>query len=99
MLEEGTIVSGYRVDGVLGEGGMGAVYEATQLSLNRVVALKLLAPNLSDDPGFRARFEREGQVQAGLDHEHIVPCLRGRAERVRPVPRDAADRRARPSSS
>ena len=51
---------------------MGAVYEATQLSLNRVVALKLLAPNLSDDPGFRARFEREGQVQAGLDHDHIV---------------------------
>ena len=52
---------------------MGAVYEATQLSLNRVVALKLLAPNLSDDPGFRARFEREGQVQAALDHDHIVP--------------------------
>ena len=51
---------------------MGAVYEATQLSLNRVVALKLLAPNLSEDPGFRARFEREGQVQAALDHEHIV---------------------------
>ena len=52
---------------------MGAVYQATQLSLNRVVALKLLAPNLGDDPGFRARFEREGQVQAGLDHDHIVP--------------------------
>ncbi len=51
---------------------MGAVYRATQLSLHRVVALKLLAPNLSDDPGFRARFEREGQVQAALDHEHIV---------------------------
>ncbi len=51
---------------------MGAVYEATQLSLGRVVALKLLAPNLSDDPGFRARFEREGQVQAALDHDHIV---------------------------
>jgi serine/threonine protein kinase len=51
---------------------MGAVYQATQLSLNRVVALKLLAPNLSDDAGFRARFEREGQVQAALDHEHIV---------------------------
>jgi serine/threonine protein kinase len=51
---------------------MGAVYEATQLSLHRVVALKLLAPNLSDDPGFRARFEREGQVQAALDHDHIV---------------------------
>jgi serine/threonine-protein kinase len=52
---------------------MGAVYQATQLSLNRVVALKLLAPNLGDDPGFRARFEREGQVQAALDHDHIVP--------------------------
>jgi len=51
---------------------MGAVYQATQLSLHRVVALKLLAPHLSDDPGFRARFEREGQVQAALDHEHIV---------------------------
>jgi hypothetical protein len=52
---------------------MGAVYQATQLSLHRVVALKLLAPNLGDDPGFRARFEREGQVQAALDHDHIVP--------------------------
>ena len=51
---------------------MGAVYEATQLSLHRVVALKLLAPNLSEDPGFRARFEREGQVQAALDNDHIV---------------------------
>ena len=66
-------MSGYRIDGILGEGGMGAVYQATQLSLNRVVALKVLAPNLGDDAGFRARFEREGQVQAGLDHEHIVP--------------------------
>ncbi len=52
---------------------MGAVYQATQLSLQRVVALKLLAPNLGDDPGFRARFEREGHVQAALDHDHIVP--------------------------
>jgi serine/threonine-protein kinase len=51
---------------------MGTVYEATQLSLHRVVALKVLAANLGDDPGFRARFEREGHVQAALDHEHIV---------------------------
>jgi serine/threonine protein kinase len=72
LLTEGTIVSGYRIDGVLGEGGMGTVYEATQLSLQRVVALKLLAANLGDDPGFRARFEREGHVQAALDHRHIV---------------------------
>jgi serine/threonine protein kinase len=51
---------------------MAAVYQATQLSLHRVVALKLLAPSLSDDAGFRARFEREGQVQAALDDDHIV---------------------------
>jgi hypothetical protein len=51
---------------------MGVVYSATQLSLNRVVALKVLAAELSDDPGFRTRFQREGQLQAALDHEHIV---------------------------
>ena len=51
---------------------MGTVYRATQLSLKRPVALKVLAYELGNDPGFRARFEREGQVQAGLDHEHIV---------------------------
>ena len=72
LLAQDTILAGYRVDGVLGTGGMGTVYRATQLSLNRVVALKVLAQELSDDVGFRARFEREGQLQAGLDHEHIV---------------------------
>ncbi|MGZ4187015.1 MAG: serine/threonine-protein kinase [Solirubrobacteraceae bacterium] len=72
MLETGTILAGYRIDGVLGDGGMGTVYRATQLSLRRPVALKVLAFELGNDPGFRARFEREGQVQAALDHDHIV---------------------------
>ncbi len=72
MLEQGTIVAGYRIDGVLGQGGMGVVYEATQLSLNRKVALKLLAAHLSDDVAFRERFRREGQLQAAIDHPHIV---------------------------
>ncbi|MEA2266657.1 MAG: hypothetical protein QOE27_2240, partial [Solirubrobacteraceae bacterium] len=66
------MVGGYRVDGLLGEGGMGAVYRATQLSLDRVVALKVLTGELSDDPGFRERFRREGQRQAAIDHPHIV---------------------------
>jgi serine/threonine protein kinase len=52
---------------------MGVVYRATQLTLERVVALKLLSTDLGDDAGFRTRFQREGQLQAGLDHEHIVP--------------------------
>jgi serine/threonine protein kinase len=72
LLETGTILAGYRIDGVLGDGGMGTVYRATQLSLKRPVALKVLAYELGNDPGFRARFEREGEVQAGLDHDHIV---------------------------
>ena len=72
MLSPGTIVSGYRVDGVLGEGGMGVVYRATQLSLNRTVALKILATELSQDGAFRERFRREGLLQAAIDHQHIV---------------------------
>jgi hypothetical protein len=69
----GTLVAGYRIDAVVGRGGMGVVYEATQLSLQRTVALKLLSAELSDDPAFRARFRREGLLQAGLDHPHIIP--------------------------
>src|SRR3954470_22281717 len=72
LLDRGTIVSGYRIDDVIGHGGMGVVYEATQISLNRTVALKLLAAHLSDDPLFRERFRREGLLQAQLDHPHIV---------------------------
>ncbi|MFL5868716.1 MAG: protein kinase domain-containing protein [Thermoleophilaceae bacterium] len=72
VLEKGTTLAGYRIDGILGQGGMGAVYEATQLSLDRVVALKVLAAHLSDDPSFITRFQREGKIQAGIDHPHIV---------------------------
>lgn len=70
--QSSTVVAGYRIDGTLGEGGMGTVYRATQLSLERVVALKVLTAELSADPGFRERFRREGLLQAALDHPHIV---------------------------
>ncbi len=66
------MVGGYRVDGLLGEGGMGTVYRATQLALGRVVALKVLNLELSREPGFRERFRREGRRQAALDHPHIL---------------------------
>ena len=72
ILEKGSTLAGYRITGILGQGGMGVVYEAEQITLNRTVALKVLAPHLSDDVLFRERFRREGQLQANIDHPHIV---------------------------
>ncbi len=72
MPEIGDIVEGYRIDALIGRGGMGAVYEATQLSLSRTVALKVITGELSKEPAFRERFRREGLLQASLEHPHIV---------------------------
>lgn len=58
--------------GCLGRGGMGVVYKARQKSLNRLVALKLLAPERVDDSAFTIRFEREAQALAALSHPNIV---------------------------
>ncbi len=57
---------------LLGHGGMGAVYRARQVNLDRPVALKILAPRLSDDPGFEERFSREAKTLARLNHPNIV---------------------------
>ena len=73
MLEPGTCIAGFRIDGYLASGGMGTVYLATQLSLGRVVALKVLSANLSQDEAFHKRFRREAMLQATLEHPHIVP--------------------------
>ncbi|MFC8046799.1 serine/threonine-protein kinase [Nocardia sp. NPDC057353] len=71
-ISAGTIVGGYRVLRVLGAGGMGTVYLAKHPTLPRTDALKVLSPDLSTDREFRARFEREANLAAGLDHPNIV---------------------------
>jgi protein kinase-like protein len=69
----GTELAGYRIERVLGRGGMSVVYLAQDLRLKRNVALKLLAPELAEDEGFRVRFLRESQLAASLDHPNVVP--------------------------
>jgi hypothetical protein len=73
MPDTGRTIAGYRIDEVLASGGMGVVYRATQLSLGRTVALKVLAQHLTTDAEFRERFRREAELQAQLEHPHIVP--------------------------
>jgi ABC-type branched-subunit amino acid transport system substrate-binding protein/DNA-binding beta-propeller fold protein YncE len=69
----GTTFAGYRMDSVVGRGGMGVVYRAWDVSLERPVALKLIAPELAEDERFRARFLRESRLAASLDHPSVVP--------------------------
>jgi YVTN family beta-propeller protein len=69
----GTELAGYRIERVLGRGGMSVVYLAHDPRLKRNVALKLLAGELAEDEGFRVRFLRESQLAASLDHPNVVP--------------------------
>ncbi len=69
----GTDLGPYRIERVLGRGGMGVVYLAEQRDLGRKVALKLLAPDFADDEALRARFLRESHLAASIDHANIIP--------------------------
>jgi serine/threonine protein kinase len=69
----GSIVAGYRIQSLLGRGGMSVVYLAEDVGLGRLAALKFLAPELAEDSAFRDRFVRESRVAASLDHPRIVP--------------------------
>jgi serine/threonine protein kinase len=71
-LSVGTEISGYRIEAVLGSGGMGTVYRAAHPSLPRSDALKILSAELSATPDFRTRFIREADLAATLDHPNIV---------------------------
>ncbi len=68
----GTTIANFRIDEKLGEGGMGVVYKATDLNLDRTVAIKVLAADLSRDPGLLERFRAEAKAQAHLNHTNIA---------------------------
>ncbi len=74
----GMEIPGYRIESVIGRGGMGVVYLAEDLHLKRKVALKVLAPELAQDEKFRERFIRESQLAASLDHPNIIPIFEAR---------------------
>ena len=69
----GTAFSGYRIEAEVGRGGMGVVYRAIDTRLDRPVALKLIAPDLAEDPRFRERFLRESRLAASIDHGNVLP--------------------------
>ena len=72
MLQPGQQIENYRIDAVLGEGGMGTIYRATDVNLMRPVAVKVMHGNLAADPAFQGRFLQEARAAARLDHPSIV---------------------------
>jgi DNA-binding beta-propeller fold protein YncE/predicted Ser/Thr protein kinase len=76
----GSTLAGYRIDSLLARGGMGVVYRATHLALDRPVALKVVARELAGREGFRERFLRESRLAAKLEHPGVVPVYDAREE-------------------
>jgi serine/threonine-protein kinase len=71
-LQPGQVFAGHRIEALGGRGGMGIVYKATHLRLERTVALKVITPELAADEGFRQRFQREAQLAASIDHPNVI---------------------------
>src|SRR5262245_43760774 len=71
----GDSIGGYRIESLLGRGGMGVVWEAVDVRLERRVALKVLAAELAADRSFRERFVRESRAAAALDHPNVIPIF------------------------
>jgi streptogramin lyase/predicted Ser/Thr protein kinase len=76
----GSTLAGYRLDALIARGGMGVVYRATHLALDRPVALKVIARQYADDAGFRDRFLRESRLAVRLEHPAVVPVYDAREE-------------------
>jgi DNA-binding beta-propeller fold protein YncE len=73
QLASGQGFAGYRVEHIAGRGGMSVVYRATQVTLDRPIALKVISTELAADPAFRARFERESRLLASIEHPNVIP--------------------------
>ncbi len=80
-LTPGELLGGCRVEGVIARGGMGVVYRAVQLDLQRPVALKVITAERAADPEFRERFARESRMAAAIDHPNVVPVYAAGEER------------------
>jgi DNA-binding beta-propeller fold protein YncE/predicted Ser/Thr protein kinase len=76
----GSTLAGYRIESLIARGGMGVVYRATQLGLDRPVALKVIAHQLADDENFRRRFLSESRLAARLEHPAVVPVYDARED-------------------
>jgi serine/threonine protein kinase len=74
-MTETITIPGYRIESLLGKGGMASVFLAVQNSFERQVALKVMSPLLNSDPSFAARFKRETRIVAQLSHASIVPVF------------------------
>jgi predicted Ser/Thr protein kinase len=72
-LRSGEWIAGYQIERLAGRGGMGVVYRARQRRPDRVVAIKVISPQFRDDPDFRARFERECNLAAQIEHPNVLP--------------------------
>jgi tRNA A-37 threonylcarbamoyl transferase component Bud32 len=73
--ESGRVVGGYRIEERIGRGGMGVVFLATHMALDKRVALKVIAEELAEDEGFRERFRREPKLAASIDHPNVIPVF------------------------
>jgi serine/threonine protein kinase len=75
VFSTGRQIAGYQIEAELGRGGMAIVYRARDINLGRIVALKILAPQLASDDSFRQRFIHESRAAAAVDHPHIIPVF------------------------
>src|SRR5438874_505987 len=77
-LQIGSVFAGYRIEAIAARGGMGVIYRATQISPQRTVALKVIAPGLAQDPDYRQRFQRESEIAAAIEHPNVIPIYDAR---------------------